>query len=167
MHQSRSSAVTSTVDTPIQIRRAHTHEAALLSVIATEAKMFWPYSAAQIAAWRDDLTISAEAVQSFPTYIAEIESKPVGFFSIEPGTQTWNLEHLWVLPSAMGRGVGRALLTRAMAIAKAGGADAITIDADPHAEPFYLACGAIRTGTTAAPIDGELNRERPQLLLGT
>ena len=39
----------------------------------------------------------------------------------------------------------------------------LTIDADPNAELFYLAYGAIRTGTIAAPIEGVPDRVRSQL----
>lgn len=41
----------------------------------------------------------------------------------------------------------------------------ITIDADPNAEAFYLACGVIRVGHVAAPIFADPSRVRPQLSL--
>jgi hypothetical protein len=40
-----------------------------------------------------------------------------------------------------------------------------TIDSDPNAEPFYLACGAERTGAIPAPIAGQPARVRPQLVV--
>jgi hypothetical protein len=43
----------------------------------------------------------------------------------------------------------------------------VFIDADPHAEAFYRACGALRIGGVAAPIDGQPQRVRPQLVLST
>jgi len=39
----------------------------------------------------------------------------------------------------------------------------VTVDADPNAESFYLACGADRCGEVPAPIRGEPGRVRPQL----
>ena len=39
------------------------------------------------------------------------------------------------------------------------------IDADPHAERFYLACGALRVGAVPAPLEGEPQRVRPQMAL--
>ena len=77
----------------------------------------------------------------------------------------WQLEHFWVAPENMGCGVGRALLAHAVGIAASGGAQALAIDADPNAEPFYLACGALRVGAVAAPTEGAPSRARPQLLL--
>lgn len=43
------------------------------------------------------------------------------------------------------------------------GAVEITVDSDPNAEAFYLACGASRRGKVPAPIAGEPHRVRPQL----
>ena len=65
----------------------------------------------------------------------------------------------------MRRGIGRALLAHAAGTARAGGDSAILIDADPNAEAFYLACGAARGGSVAAPIASEPERVRHQLSL--
>ena len=137
----------------------------MLSSIAMEAKAYWSYSTPQLAAWKDGLTISAGTIASRPTYVAEIAAQIVGFFVLVPASDRWVLDHLWVHPGSMRKGVGRALLARARSVAAAGGAVDIAIDADPYATRFYLACGAVRAGTVAAPIDGAPERVRPQLLL--
>lgn len=67
----------------------------------------------------------------------------------------------------MRRGIVRALLAHAVSTARSGGASAIAIDADPSAEPFYLACGARREGVVAAPVSGNPARVRPQLTLSS
>ncbi len=149
----------------MQIRRAHQSEASALTSIALASKAHWQYTPAQLAAWRDDLFISPDAVSANPTYVAIVDSAIVGFFQIEPSSPHWTLDHLWVLPSAMGGGVGQALLSCAVDVAAVNGAAAIAIDADPNSEPFYLACGAQRIGVVAAPIEGAPQRVRPQLLL--
>ncbi|MDE2149689.1 MAG: GNAT family N-acetyltransferase [Gammaproteobacteria bacterium] len=151
----------------MRIRPALEGEASVLSSIAWEAKAFWPYSASQLAAWREELTISARCIAVRPTWVAEIGSRIVGFFVLAPSSATWVLEHCWVLPVGRGRGVGRALLAQALSLAAAGGATALSIDSDPYAEPFYLACGARRVGLVAAPVAGSPGRSRPQLLLFT
>lgn len=149
----------------INVRRACEGEASILSAIAFDSKSHWSYSASQLAAWRGDLTVSANTISSCPTYVAEVGTTVAGFFVLVPSCPHWKLEHFWVSPSCMGRGVGRALLSQAANIAAQGGAAAIAIDADPNAEPFYLARGARRVGSLAAPIAGSPDRERPQLLL--
>ena len=149
----------------MQFRRALESEAQVLSEIAFKSKAHWPYSPAQLAAWRKDLTVTRETISTNPTYVVEIETKVVAFFVIAPMSENWRLEHFWVLPSSMGRGIGRALLKHAVCIATQGGAMALEIDADPNAEPFYLACGARKVGSVAASIEGLPNRERPQMLI--
>ena len=76
----------------------------------------------------------------------------------------WELEHLWVHPDWLRRGIGRALLARHGSGRREGEA-ALLIDADPHAEAFYLAAGAQRVGAVAAPIAGQPDRVLPRLLL--
>jgi len=88
-----------------------------------------------------------------------------GFYLVVPREPSWELEHLWVAPQFARRGIGRALLAHAVSTARACGASAVLIDADPNAEAFYLACGAARVGTVAAPIANDRARVRPQLAL--
>ncbi|GAA0808374.1 GNAT family N-acetyltransferase [Cupriavidus gilardii] len=153
---------------PMKIRRGLECEAPLLTEIANKAKAHWPYTQAQLQAWREDLTITGSYVAQSLTYVAEIDGSIAGFHSVFPtDAVTWALEHLWVAPDYMRRGVGRALLRHAAALAAGHGVKHLTIDAEPYAEPFYLACGAQRIGTVAAPLDGEPLRQRPQMLLAT
>ena len=74
------------------------------------------------------------------------------------------LEHFWVDPAHMGRGVGRALLEHAIATSRRLGATAIDISSDPNAEEFYLRFGACRVGEVSAPVDGQ-PRSLPRLEL--
>ena len=149
----------------VSIRSADPDEAAALGRLAREAKGHWGYSAAQLERWHDELTPTAESIRRWPTFVAEIEGEAAGFVQLNTESTPWELEHLWVAPRCMRRGVGRALLTRALAEAAANGEATLAIDADPHAERFYVAAGARRIGAVAAPIDGEPNRVRPQLRL--
>jgi ribosomal protein S18 acetylase RimI-like enzyme len=56
------------------------------------------------------------------------------------------LEDLWLDPELIGRGMGRRLFEHALRIASELGFDSLVIEADPNAEPFYLAMGAARIG---------------------
>lgn len=147
----------------MRIRPASPDEAGALSRIAHAAKAHWGYDAAQLARWRVDLTVSATSIRRSPTVVAEIHGTPIGFLQVDDSGTPWGLEHLWVDPRHMRRGAGRALLARAVELAAAAGQAVLAIDADPHAEPFYLAAGACRIGEIAAPIDGAPDRIRPQL----
>lgn len=149
----------------MRIRRAHEGEAVALSGIALESKSHWRYSKAQLSAWAEDLTVSADEISADVACVAEDGAGVIGFFVLAPSARIWSLEHFWVRPACMGQGVGKALLASAADLAARGGAEGVAIDADPHAERFYLACGAKRVGSVAAPIEGEPERVRPQLVL--
>ena len=150
---------------PFAIRRARPDEAEALSAIARAAKQSWGYPDALIAEWAASLDISPGEVAAKPTFAAVAGGSLVGFYLLAPAGGLWSLEHLWVAPAEQRRGAGRALLVHAVETARAGGASRLAIDADPNAEPFYLACGAERVGAVAAPIAGDPLRARPQLVL--
>jgi ribosomal protein S18 acetylase RimI-like enzyme len=147
----------------VNIRPAQGHEAEALTAIALEAKAHWGYSAATLESWRQELTVSTRAITSRPTFVAVLGEEIVGFYSLLPSRDAWELDHLWVLPRFMERGIGRALVAHALQTAAQGGASSVTVDADPNAESLYLACGADRCGEVPAPIPGEPERVRPQL----
>ena len=155
----------------VTLRPARAGEAAALSALAFASKSHWPYTAAQLALWPDDLSLSEADVQDGTVSVAELpgQAAPAGWMRLLPAPPAmpdpWVLEHFWVAPAAMGQGVGKALLAQAVALARAGGASALSIDADPYAEAFYLAQGAQRVGVVAAPLEAQLERVRPQLLL--
>lgn len=149
----------------MQIRRARADEAAALSALAFASKSHWPYTPHQMEGWRAGLTISPYTVAWTPVWLAETEGGIAGFFVLVPGQQEWLLDHFWVLPACMGRGVGRALLAAAARIAAQGGAGALLIHSDPHAEGFYRACGAVRTGAQPAPLPGQPERVLPVMRL--
>jgi len=151
----------------VNIRPAQGHEAEALTAIALKAKAYWGYPADTLESWKLELTVSTQTVTSRPTFVAVIRDEIVGFYSLSPSHDAWKLEDLWVLPRFMERGIGRALMAHALETAARGGASSVTVDADPNAESFYLACGGVRCGEVPAPIPGEPARVRPQLAFRT
>lgn len=155
----------------MDIRRAVAADAPILTLLSMRAKQYWGYSQAQMAAWREDLRISAGMLASMPTYLIDAGPQIAGFYllrlaagSAAPAAPC-ELDHLWVAPEHMRQGHGRALLAHAGDTARQLGCRQLAIDADPYALGFYLACGARRVGQVAAPIEGQPDRVRPQLLL--
>ncbi len=159
-----------------KIRPAKKSEASALTALAFEAKAYWSYPADQLEIWRHGLTVLPEMISSHYVYVAVINKKLAGFFVLNPTADEsaqsaqsppdhWSLDLLFVSPSYMHRGIGRDLLLTAARVAACNGARAIHIDSDPNAEAFYLACSAVRTGSIAAPVEGDAARVRPQMLL--
>ncbi len=150
----------------MRFRKARPDEAESLTRLVMEAKAHWGYSAEQLEAWRPSLTVTAEHLRSQPAFVLEADSV-VGFYSLRVVDDTCELDNLWVVPSEVGRGHGRELLTHATNLARSMGLSAILIDADPNAEYFYVHCGATVMGAVPAPIEGQPRRTRPQLWLST
>lgn len=144
------------------IRRAEPDEAAALTAIAHAAKRHWGYPDAWIAEWRDALTLAPAYILGHAVFVAVEEDEPRGFYALSMEDGLAELDHLWMEPGWMGRGLGRALFEHAVATARAAGAARLQIDSDPHAEAFYLRMGARRTGEIPADVDG-VHRVLPRL----
>ena len=151
----------------MNLRRGVPTDIPALNRIAMAAKAHWGYSAQQLELWREDLAVSLDTLHLRPVCVAEEVNTVVGFVQVAMDVQPWELWALWVHPSQMGKGIGRALLIWASAFAAAGGQTELAVDSDPHAEGFYKACGARIVGSVAAPIPGNAARMRPQLRLPT
>lgn len=144
----------------MRIVRAKPEDAEALTEIAHAAKRNWGYPERWIKAWRDILTMRPEFIAANVAYCAMEDDNVVGFYVLTNENDGVHLDHLWITPAAMRRGIGRALFEHAMAQARNSGFHSIKIEADPNAEGFYKRMGATRAGTRVTEIDGE-RRELP------
>lgn len=146
------------------IARAHPGDAVALTAIACAAKAHWGYPARWLEGWREGLSLTPPFIEGNDTFKAIRDGRIIGFHALREVAATWRLEHLWVEPEWMGRGVGRALFQHAVTQAVARGARCLTIESDPHAEAFYRHMGAERVGILRREIEGR-PRELPLLRL--
>jgi GNAT superfamily N-acetyltransferase len=93
--------------------------------------------------------------------VAELDGRVVGFYGFEPEADGVGLDYLFVDDDRVGRGIGRALWTHAVATARGLGYTALIVVSDPHAEGFYLKMGARRIGSRSS--DLEPGRQLPVL----
>ena len=147
----------------MEIVRAKPEDAAALTEIAFAAKRHWGYPERWIHSWRDILTMRPEFIAANVTYSAMEDDRAVGFYLLTTESDGMHLDHLWITPHAMGRGIGRALFEHAAEQATGLGFQAIKIEADPNAEGFYQRMGAKRVGVNVTEIEGE-RRELPLLI---
>ncbi|WP_232792640.1 GNAT family N-acetyltransferase [Actinacidiphila yeochonensis] len=133
---------------PFVIRPARRDEAGALSALALRSKAHWGYDEAFMAACRDELTLTEEAAADSFVAVTEEDGTVLGFTTLGGAPPEGELAMMFVEPHAMGRGVGRRLFAHVAAAARAAGFTRLTIDADPAAEPFYRAMGAVRIGST-------------------
>ena len=136
---------------PFTIRQARPDEAERLTEIACRAKSHWGYSREQIEAWRPAfLTITTAYIKRHSTWVAANESNSiVAFAALELRHGGAVLEHLWVLPEHMGRGIGSRLFRHL--VPQAG---EFTFTSDPHADGFYLKLGARLIGEVESDLQG-------------
>jgi GNAT superfamily N-acetyltransferase len=146
----------------MQIVRAKPEDAEALTQIAHAAKRHWGYPDRWIEAWRDILTMRPEFIAANVAYCAMEEDRAVGFYLLTTENDGIHLDHLWILPAAMHRGIGRALFEHAVAQTRDLGFRKIKIEADPNAEGFYQRVGACRVGVNSTEMDGQ-PRELPLL----
>ena len=159
---SHESAAAETVDTH-PIRRARPADAGRVTEIAHAAKRHWGYPEAWIEAWQGSLTFTPDFVAENPVYVAVgAGDVPVACYALVGDAADVQLEHLWVGPPLIGRGLGRALFGHAARTARARGGAALIIDSDPNAVPFYERMRARRVGSRRADVLGQ-RRELPRL----
>jgi GNAT superfamily N-acetyltransferase len=133
----------------VTIRDARSEDCERLTTLALESKAYWGYDDAFMEACREELTVRASDLDRGVIRVAERKGELVGFHGVVFAPQT-ELEWLFVLPTAIGSGVGRALLEDASTVARHHGALVLHIGSDPNAEAFYLARGAHRVGEIAS-----------------
>ena len=147
----------------MRIRAALDFEAPLLTAVARASKASWGYPEAWLHEWRDELHLTPEYIEAHRVLVAEAGGALVGMVALEEDGEEAELAHLWVLPGQQGQGVGRALVERALELARYGGHGSVRVESDPNAEPFYLRLGAERIGEVPAPV-GEARRRSLPLL---
>ncbi len=148
----------------LTIRHAEPEQAAGLTEIAFAAKRHWGYPESWIESWREDLTITSEFIERHEVYAAIEHDALAGFYALVTSEGKTELDHLWVLPELIGKGIGRQLLNHALDRAASVGVTVIEIVSDPNAEGFYLKAGAAKIGEVISEIEGKA-RILPRLIL--
>lgn len=143
------------------LRPARPGEAGLLTDLALRSKAHWGYDAAFMASCREELRIRPDDVVPRRLTVAERDGVVVGLYAIDGGPPVAELGQMFVDPGHIGCGVGSELWRHAVRAAAALGIRTLTVDADPFAEGFYLAMGAVRVGHV--PSGSIPGRELPRL----
>lgn len=133
----------------VTYREAKPSDREALAAVARAAKAHWDYPAEWLELWRDELVLSPEEIDAWYVPVAETEGRIVAFAAVSRNGDQAEIEHLWVLPSHMGQGLGRALFGRAIARCRERGVTEVEVVSDPNALGFYQAMG------------GELVRHQP------
>jgi len=138
----------------ITVRKALPADSQALTRISFAAKGYWNYPEEYFKIWKDELTISGEYTEKNIVYTAEACNVLAGFYSIAHNNEGYLLDHLFILPQFIGRGLGTALIRHAKAVCRDIGCGRLKIFADPHSRGFYLKIGAVYIGEYPSSIPG-------------
>jgi len=134
------------------IRPAKREEARLLTKISMASKGYWNYPNEYFEIWKDELTINADYISKNEIQVFEYKADIIGYYSMslyENGLDVygfkigiaWWLEHMFIRPEYIGRGVGKKLFHHLRHHCQMKGIDEIGIIADPHSRGFYEKMG--------------------------
>ena len=106
---------------------------------------------ANLLAHPEVLDLSDQAIRDGRTRVAVVEDHVIGFVTTAPSGDGLDLEDLFVDPDWMRRGIGRALVSDAAAMARDRGVTRIEVTANDDALDFYEILGFVRDGTVSTP----------------
>ena len=130
----------------LALRPARPEEGAALTELCLRSKAVWGYDDVFMAACRQELTLTQASIRASWVQVAELDGRLAGVAEVKSAGRTAQLEKLFVEPAMLRSGTGRKLLDWAMATARAAGATALVIEADPDAAEFYRRMGAVDDG---------------------
>jgi GNAT superfamily N-acetyltransferase len=144
------------------IRRARPEEADALTALIRRAKAHWGYDQSFLEMSRPFLQITAATIERDPVYCAQVTGTVAGLSHLQSLNATEvQLAELFVDPTFIGHGIGGQLWRHAIEQVRTMGAQSLTFEADPHAQPFYEHVGAIVEGYNPSPV--LVGREIPRM----
>ncbi len=155
------------------IRPARLAEAEALTKISFDSKGYWGYPKEFFDIWSSELTINSAYIENNDVFVFEEGGTIVGYYSlvelkddlelsgIRIKKGFW-LEHMFVLPASIGKGLGSKLFIHLREMCSKRNINEVGILADPHARGFYERMGCEYKGEYPSTIN---NRTTPFLLL--
>jgi maltose O-acetyltransferase len=137
----------------VKVRQANLEESNTLTEISFAAKRYWNYPEQYFEVWKSELTITEKYILKNTVYVAEIDEKVVGYFSIvNVPEEFWSgevfvnsghwLEHIFIHPDYIGKSIGSTLIDFAKQLCIKNGIEKLYIFSDPNANGFYEKIGA-------------------------
>ena len=148
---------------PLTIRAPTIDELSGLSDLCFRSKAVWGYDKEFMDACRRELSFQPRDLELTLIAVVEHDGKPIGVAQVKVVDEEADLLKLFVEPTALRSGTGKALLVWATDVAKKLGATRLMIDSDPDAAPFYRRMGAYDVGQ--APSGSVPGRMLPKLAM--
>jgi len=130
------------------VRPAVASEQKQLEALQWRASLNNPSDRDALLANPDAIELPLEQIRNGGVFVAEVAGSTMGFAAILPRENgDFDLDALFVEPSAWRQGIGRVLVEHCAAAARAMDAESLHVLGNPHAESFYIACGFNTLGT--------------------
>jgi GNAT superfamily N-acetyltransferase len=143
----------------LAIRFGRPDERPALEDLQRRASLMWDEYRPYLLANPDVIELPLAQLRENRVRVAHHQGRVAGFSALLPGDGVCELDGLFVEPKLWGLGFGRALIADALVQARAEGADAITVTANPRAEGFYIKQGFAVIGRAQTQF-GPANRMR-------
>lgn len=132
----------------VEIRDAQASEVDVLEDVQRRASLVWEEYRDDLLAHPEVIDVPLRDIVGGNVRVATGSLRVLGFASLIPGRSdgTAELDGLFVDPAFMRRGIGRALVNDAVALARSRGCRRIEVTANPRALEFYVKLGFIDDG---------------------
>ncbi|MBT4760914.1 MAG: GNAT family N-acetyltransferase [Bdellovibrionaceae bacterium] len=140
----------------VSLRKARLEETNLLTELALRSKSYWKYPKSYIEKCRNALLIDSDYVENWPVTVGLYEDRIVGFSALKIIGDEQRLDHLWIEPKLIGRGIGTILFLESVSQAKKLGWTFFRMAIEPQAEGFYTKHRAHMIGSVQSRIKPDL-----------
>ena len=105
--------------------------------------------------WTPQLTFAPEYFEANESWVAIDGDQQIGFYTLQDKNGIAWIENLWILPTYIGKGVGRQLFLHASELARQREYKTLQLEADPNAAGFYEKMGMHKIGERHSEVDGQ------------
>ena len=148
-----------------RIRKAMDGDEGKLTELSFASKNYWQYPDHYYTVWQSELTITGSYLEQNAVYVVEDNGIIIGYYSLMLlekdlvlSMQTLNrgywLDHMFVLPEFIGKGLGRKLFSHLCSMCTAEGIAGFKLLADPSAREFYEKMGCVYIKDVPSSIEG-------------
>jgi GNAT superfamily N-acetyltransferase len=149
----------------LKIRPATASDSEALTALSFASKRYWDYPDSYFDVWKNELTVTPEYIEKNRVFAAKRGNDIIGYFSIAQVKEDFHagralaekgywLEHFFVAPEYIRKGVGTRLLDFVVNWCRENGIGSLKIFSDPNAAGFYEKHGAKFLRDSASSIEG-------------
>jgi len=141
----------------VNVRPASPDEGWLLREIEIASKAYWGYPDELMERFAKVISMAPDYIRKNEVWVIEGADEIAGFYGLIHHGEVCELDHLWLLPRHIGKGLGRQLFEHGLQRARVSGALRMEWQAEPNAMGFYQRMGGrhvrTETGLLGIPID--------------